>query len=323
MDMDKTAIGVLDAGEQTQAISAPMSNATQMAMNVDCPVCHTPNPPSETYCIDCGFLLEGEPVTVAEMSDLPSMGKFVTPDGTREFPLKSGPNTVGRESADILLAHNTVSRKHATVTVEDGTVFVEDAGSTNGTYVDGKKLGPEDRIELSDGSDVVFGSFTLKYEVPVKIDEAVPEAAAESVEPTEAPEADTDSPAEAPEAEAISEPDEQSSVSSILSSSKGADEAAAVGRLVAKDGSCSFDIHEGTNTIGRREGDNDIVVPDPYCSGRHADLTVEDGMFTITDIGSTNGTTVNGARLDPNAAREIVSEDEIILGRMAFRLEVV
>ncbi len=62
MDMDKTAIGVMDAGEATQMMSAPAANATQMAMNVDCPVCHTPNPPSETYCIDCGFLLSSAPI---------------------------------------------------------------------------------------------------------------------------------------------------------------------------------------------------------------------------------------------------------------------
>lgn len=315
MDMDKTAIGVLDADEPTQMMTAPASNATQMAMNVNCPVCHTANPPSETYCIDCGFLLSGAPAAVAEMPELPSMGKLITPDGTREFPLKSGANTVGRENADVLLAHNTVSRNHATVTVEDGHTFVEDAGSTNGTYVDGKKLGPEDKIELNDGSDVVFGSFSLKYEAPAKTDEAELEAAAEPDETGEAPEAEVESPAEASEPEAAAGEQEMAASEAV--------EVAAVGRLVAKDGSCSFDIHEGTNTVGRREGDNDIVVPDPYCSGRHADLTFEDGKFAITDIGSTNGTQVNGVKLDANAPREIVSEDEIILGQMAFRLEVV
>lgn len=322
MDMDKTALGVVDVDEQAQAIPAPASNATQMAIKIECPVCRTSNPPSETYCIDCGFLLSGSPFTVASVSSdgasggAAQLGKLVTPDGTREFTLKAGANTVGRESADVLLMHNTVSRMHATVTIEDGKALAEDAGSTNGTYVDGKKLGPEEKIELTDGCDVVFGSFSLRYEAPVESEEQ----GVESEEPVETNESEavTDfivEPAEqqlADESAAVEEPAEAQQPA----------EASIVGRLVAKDGTVSLGICDGINTIGRREGDNDIVVPDPYCSGRHADLAFEDGRFTITDIGSTNGTLVNGVKLDADAPRELTDGDEITLGRMAFVLEV-
>jgi len=63
-------------------------------------------------------------------------------------------------------------------------------------------------------------------------------------------------------------------------------------------------------------------MPDPYCSGRHADLTFADGKFTLTDVGSTNGTLVNGVKLEIDAPREVQEGDEITLGRTVFRLEV-
>jgi len=238
MDMDKTAIGVLEADEPTQMMTAPVSNATQMAMNVDCPVCRTPNPPSETYCIDCGFLLSSEMVTVAEMPETPSVGKLITTDGTRELPLNAGANTVGRENADVLLVHNTVSRKHATVTVENGGAWVEDGGSTNGTMVAGQRIAPGEKAELTDGCEVTFGSFVLKYEAPIG-------AEAEPAEQT----------AEEPEAQTS----ELEPVEDALDLGPAVEEmpveepkASIAGRLVSKDGALSFDLHDGTNTVGRR-----------------------------------------------------------------------
>ncbi len=310
MDMDKiAAIGVMDSDEATQAIPAPGANATQMAINVECPVCRTPNPPSETYCIDCGFLLSDMPVTVSGAPEASQIGKLITPDGTREFPLRAGSNSVGRENADILLTHNTVSRRHATIEVEDGRVFVKDAGSTNGTYVDGKKLAPDDNVELKDGSEVVFGSFILQYQAPAEAEDTCSPGGDGQEKDHETPLDVEEAPS--PEGESQEEGEDRSD-----------SEESVVGWLAARDGSCKLDIRRGVNTVGRRAADNDIDIPDPYCSGRHADLIVEDGRFTITDIGSTNGTLVNGVRLEANVPRELAAGDEITLGQMTFVLEV-
>lgn len=328
MDMEKTQIGMED--ERTQMVSAPSGNATQMAMSIECPVCRTSNPPSETYCIDCGFLLASAPEGVVETSEAPSVGKFVTTDGTREFPLNQGANTVGRENADVLLSHNTVSRRHATITVEDGHAFVEDAGSTNGTAVSGTKIAPGEKTELTDGCEVMFGSLTLKYEAPAKAEDGDAEKPAEEVsEPTQT--TSTESPADETDGEqAANETSEQATEVESITGEAPAEETApveepvpaVVGKLVAKDGSVSLDIHSGVSKLGRREGDNDIVIPDPYCSGRHADISCADGAFTLTDIGSTNGTLVNGVKLEVNAPHEIHAGDEITLGRMVFTLQV-
>jgi hypothetical protein len=51
-------------------------------------------------------------------------------------------------------------------------------------------------------------------------------------------------------------------------------------------------------TIGRSRDSCDLVLSgDPLVSSRHADLRVVDGRWLLTDLRSTNGTWVNGARL--------------------------
>lgn len=73
-----------------------------------------------------------------------------------------------------------------------------------------------------------------------------------------------------------------------------------------------------TNAIGRDAG-NDISLPDEAASARHATLELRDDEWWIEDLGSTNGTMVNGQRI---AKRERVRfGDEIAIGRVALRLE--
>jgi len=334
-DSEKTAIGVLDPEEKTQM--SPQVEATAYAANVDCPVCHTPNPPSESYCIDCGFLLAEAPVQVEQAEEPPSAGTLVTSDGTREFALKPGENSVGRENADILLPHNSVSRRHAKITVANGRVVVEDLGSTNGTYVNGKKLGDGESVELTDGCEVVFGSAGLKFKAAQSVipstseESAVAPDAAETAE--EAPHtvipSDSEESAVAPDAAEIAEEAPHIVIPSASEESAFAPEEPAaverepseVGKLASKDGAYTFPIKDGLNTIGRRSEDNDIVIPDPYCSGKHAELLAQGGVFRITDLGSTNGTMVNGVRLEPNEPRVLQPGDEITLGQIAFTIE--
>lgn len=306
MIFDEKKTQVADA---TQMVMEPQSNATQFAANVTCPVCETPNPPSETYCIDCGFMLSSAPVAVEDMPKPQDLGKLITTDGTREFILKPGENCVGRENADILLSHNTVSRKHAKITVLEGQISVEDLGSTNGTFVDGKRLSEGESVEIKDANELMFGSMTLKYEAPLasideEVEEPISDDLAEQVEPEATGEVEVEAEAE-PAAE--SEPIEETS--------------APAGYLVDKEDFSKYEIAEGTNTIGRRDG-NDIIIGDPYVSGSHAELVAENGIFTITDIGSTNGTFINGVRLEPNQPRDILDSDEVTIGRKIFKIEV-
>jgi predicted component of type VI protein secretion system len=57
-----------------------------------------------------------------------------------------------------------------------------------------------------------------------------------------------------------------------------------------------FELDKPSYVIGREAG-NDLVIEDPQVSRRHAQLTQQGNSYLIEDIGSTNGTFVNGKRV--------------------------
>jgi pSer/pThr/pTyr-binding forkhead associated (FHA) protein len=68
--------------------------------------------------------------------------------------------------------------------------------------------------------------------------------------------------------------------------------------------------------VGRQDG-CDLVLPDDEASRRHAQVTVTAGGCQITDLGSTNGTYLNGRRLDAPAL--LVDGDRIEIGHSLVR----
>jgi DNA-binding winged helix-turn-helix (wHTH) protein len=75
----------------------------------------------------------------------------------RVIELANGENIVGRSvDCAVRLDSTDVSRRHARITVHDETATVEDLGSTNGTFVNGKRLTAS--VKLSAGMTVTFGS---------------------------------------------------------------------------------------------------------------------------------------------------------------------
>lgn len=81
-----------------------------------------------------------------------------------------------------------------------------------------------------------------------------------------------------------------------------------------------YPLRVGANKIGRRDS-NDIVLPDPYVSGQHAMLEISGATARLTDLGSTNGTFIEGNRLAPNMPTVITEETAFTLGQTAVRLE--
>jgi pSer/pThr/pTyr-binding forkhead associated (FHA) protein len=68
-------------------------------------------------------------------------------------------------------------------------------------------------------------------------------------------------------------------------------------------------------TIGRAP-DNDVVVGDPATSGHHGRIEVRQGSFWISDLGSTNGTLVNG---EPVIEKQLSDGDMIAIGQNTLR----
>ena len=78
-----------------------------------------------------------------------------------EFPIVNDkPIIVGRSSdLDMVLVEDMVSRKHARITMQQDQFWIEDLGSTNGSFVNGEKI---KRARLKEGDRVLIGTSILK-----------------------------------------------------------------------------------------------------------------------------------------------------------------
>ena len=83
------------------------------------------------------------------------------PDREQSFELSGGRNVIGRQAQPVRLTDSTVSRSHAELHRQDGRWFIEDLGSTNGTYVNGVRLSKP--LPLNRGDQVRCGSTLLLF----------------------------------------------------------------------------------------------------------------------------------------------------------------
>ncbi|HWS88956.1 MAG TPA: FHA domain-containing protein [Pyrinomonadaceae bacterium] len=94
----------------------------------------------------------------------------------KEFPMCEDESHIGRWDADGGIFPDVdldsddpeakVSRRHARITRRAGQYYIEDLGSTNGTFVNrGRRLLPGDRQPLRDGDEVIVGKTFLKFHV--------------------------------------------------------------------------------------------------------------------------------------------------------------
>ena len=83
----------------------------------------------------------------------------------KHWLLHDGDNLVGRAETsvkcEIAIAHGTTSTRHAQVSCNDGRIAVTDMKSTNGTYVNGRRIDPNVPTPLHDGDKVRFGGYTV------------------------------------------------------------------------------------------------------------------------------------------------------------------
>lgn len=79
-----------------------------------------------------------------------------------EYPLAEKSLTIGRQpDVGLLLNEGGVSRKHARITNEGNRFFLEDLGSSNGTFVNGQRLTA--RSELRDGDEIRIDPYLFRF----------------------------------------------------------------------------------------------------------------------------------------------------------------
>src|SRR5450432_898021 len=86
------------------------------------------------------------------------------------YKVEADKTVIGRgQKAQIRLLDDGISREHAQVVIEGTHIFLQDLGSTNGTFCNGIKV---DRKELVDGDKILVGSTTiLKFTYHDNLDE--------------------------------------------------------------------------------------------------------------------------------------------------------
>jgi adenylate cyclase len=88
-------------------------------------------------------------------------------------------------------------------------------------------------------------------------------------------------------------------------------------RLVSQSGDQSFELPEGRSLVVGRGLTSDIAIYDPTISRRHAEVTAGPDGVQVRDLGSSNGTCINGNRVETG---RLTPEDSITFGKVVFRL---
>jgi pSer/pThr/pTyr-binding forkhead associated (FHA) protein len=184
-----------------------------------------------------------------------------TSSRSHEFVLTEGATaSIGRlETNDICIKEQHVSRQHAVINYRDGVFLITDLGSANGVYVNGTRI--------TDPYPLVAGDEIRLY-VPVMYFSAIVD--------------------EEEERQAVKR---GTLITATTSTGKG--------KLVITNGpqeGHSIPLLLNSVTVGRAtsKADWEICLQDPSVSRPHARLDLIDNVWVITDLGSANGTLVNG-----------------------------
>jgi pSer/pThr/pTyr-binding forkhead associated (FHA) protein len=213
--------------------------------------------------------------------------KLLDKAGNRTYRVDAADAVVGRDPgcAIVLQGDGTavVSTRHARVVLQDGSWWVEDLGSRNGTFLNGRRIAGSARQKINVGDEISFGGTGPK----LRAEEVVGRNLAATIsEPTTVPvktlmEARPAQPVPTATAPA---PGPRQVVRLSLKTGDGK-------KLVGQD--IDVIIGRSRESTIRLEGDMALAV-----SRRHARIFYSGWKICIEDLGSRNGTWLNRKRVD-------------------------
>jgi pSer/pThr/pTyr-binding forkhead associated (FHA) protein len=143
-----------------------------------CTECNMENIEGALFCEECGAKLDGIDELSSAGSGEAGEGEMLvlasSTGGTLEIPVKNEV-VIGREDPisevfpDLDLtnfggADGGVSRKHAVIRRSDSGCTIEDMGSTNGTYINKKRIQPHSPQAIKPGDEVRFGKVAFSLQ---------------------------------------------------------------------------------------------------------------------------------------------------------------
>jgi len=213
-------------------------------------------------------------------------GRVVCLTDGREYQVGDGPLSFGREAgADVVVSGPDVSRQHAEIRADEEGYLLVDT-SVNGTYVNGDRVVRTRRLSRADVIRIGHDEFRFYADAPA------PVPAAPAADPA-LPELPTGA------SERLSNTLHGLPVSELQRQVTPGSAPAPLASLLFRSGDLRgrrIPIKVPVVNIGR--GDyNDILISDPSVSTMHAKLQRREAVWVLTDLGSTNGTFVEGERL--------------------------
>ncbi|MFJ6526571.1 FHA domain-containing protein [Streptomyces longwoodensis] len=256
---------------------------------------------------------------------LETNGRTWTLDPSRAY-------TLGRDpQGDIVFDDARVSWRHATVSFDGRGWVIEDHGSTNGTYAQGQRV---QRLELGPGTALHLGNATDGPRLKLTADPAAvpapqaqqPYAAqganpgwAQQAPPQQVPQPGWQQPHQAPPP-ASHIPQQPGPGEQFAQQVPGG----AAGAPPAHGDRSPTTFHQFS--LGRvmrigRALENDLVVSDLQVSRNHAEFhATPDGRMEIRDLGSHNGTYVNGQPIPKGGTQLLGPTDVVGVGHSTFRI---
>lgn len=250
-----------------------------------------PQRAGNTQLFDSGAFAD-LPSARAKASSGPSGGRIVCLTDGREYVLKSEPLVFGRDAAsDVVVVGGDVSRRHAEIQATPDGYILEDL-SVNGTWVNGRRVGRQHLLARADviriGTDEfrfyadsapahsVSGPRPMPPEGPLHTPTGASARLSDTMHglPLPIP------PVPPRDSQPVPVAGAGLPIASLLVRS-----GALRGRRLP--------ITVPTVNIGRADY-NDLVIADPSVSTTHAKLQRKDDVWVLADLGSTNGTFVEG-----------------------------
>jgi adenylate cyclase len=92
-------------------------------------------------------------------------------------------------------------------------------------------------------------------------------------------------------------------------------------KLISTSGDQTVELAEGRPIVVGRAVTSDLPIYDPTVSRRHAEVVLRNGTLSVRDLGSSNGTFVNGTQISGQAVAQ--DGDTVTFGKVAFRVREV
>ncbi len=250
-----------------------------------------------TQLFDSGAFTDLIPPPVAKTrtgGDL--SGRIVCLTDGREYTISNTPLVFGRDAAaDVVMAGSEVSRRHAEIRPSpDGYVLVD--LSVNGTFVNGQRIQGEDLLARADVIRIGHDEFRFYSDSAPGPGERPRRTPPPNETPLRPPTgagqrlSDTMHGLPVSELQGVITP--RAPIPAPLAS------------LLVRSGSFKgqrLAVQSPVVNIGRAEY-NDVVISEPSVSTTHAKLQRREDLWVLSDLGSTNGTFVEGERITEEIA---------------------